>query len=116
MRNPTETEAAYIAGLLDGEGSICWYKQRRGRDQPMLIIVNTHYGVLEWMEQFGGRIAAKKVNGDRKPCWHWRMGRTAHVASLLEAIEPFMQIKKDKASAMLEELQSRLVETKCPVA
>ena len=81
----------------------------------MLLIVNTHYGVLEWMEQFGGRIAPKKVRPGRKPVWHWRMGRTAHVASLLEEIAPFMQIKKDKADAMLEELQARLTETQCQV-
>lgn len=76
----------------------------------MLIIVNTDLAVLEWLSEFGGSVKEKRVIGDRKRCWHWRLGRTSAVVELLTAILPHLRIKKDKAESMLEELNRRLGE------
>jgi hypothetical protein len=108
-RDLTEGEAAYLAGIIDGEGSICWYKQRRGRDQPMLIIVSTTPELMGWLVDIAGAVREKaRSDIGSKTCWHWRCGRTSDVLALLEAVEPYLIVKREKARAMREELAERM--------
>ena len=74
----TETEAAYIAGLFDGEGSITYkkYPERKKKGNKVntyncwrisMEIAMTDQSVLSWLhESLGvGTITPKKVNGKR---------------------------------------------------
>lgn len=104
----------YIAGFLDGEGSIMtntsYGKNGRGKG-VRVVLVNTYKPVLEVIDTFlkkegiVGTINLKPNNYGkrwddgchRKPCWQWRIGRKIEVALLLSSLLPYLIIKYDKA-------------------
>lgn len=46
----TETERAYMAGLIDGEGSISCLWHAKGKTcYPVLTVAMTDFGVIEWL-------------------------------------------------------------------
>src|SRR5580658_8888710 len=53
----TEAEAAYIAGFIDGEGSVSLTDRGDAahKPYPAIQLANTHLGVMEWLaERLGG--------------------------------------------------------------
>src|SRR4051794_20740972 len=64
IRIPTsEADLGYIAGLVDGEGSITIIR-RKSNNKVCVSIVNTHRPVLEWLvETVGGCLTGKHRNG-----------------------------------------------------
>ena len=56
----TPTEAAYFAGIIDGEGTVTVVISDLGRSfpqlRPRLMISSTDYELLEWLVQFGGNV------------------------------------------------------------
>jgi len=109
-----EVDAAYIAGLFDGEGSIYYKLTRRTRhDRPgkpihntwviRMEIAMTDRSVLIWLhETLGvGTLGPRKVKKGYKPQWRWRCSyRDAyHVCKL---IWPFSHTKLDKVQQIIE--------------
>lgn len=109
MRDLAEHEAAYLAGIIDGEGCLSWYGQKRGRPQPVLQVTNTAVGLMEWLAGITGGYRAATRQSRRKLCYVWRVCSHAEVLAVLERVEPYMQIKGDAASAMILELREREV-------
>lgn len=71
----TEIELAYIAGLVDGEGSVTLCRQHK-TDQfrtPTLSLTNTDKGLVDLMKQaFGGSIRKQKAYKEHHlPAWVW---------------------------------------------
>lgn len=101
--NISETELAYAAGLIDGEGCIRIAKLsprscvKEGQYGLTVNCSNTHYGVLEWIKElFGGHITGKPRSEKHSLCWCWMIsGKRA--ADFLLLIEPYMKIKKREA-------------------
>jgi len=98
-------DLAYIAGLFDGEGSICIAKAkpRGGRKSPhytlAINITNTNMEVLEWTQSlFGGSINRKE--GVNKPCFSWYCS-ALKAEHFLMSILPFLKIKKGRAKIAL---------------
>ena len=59
----TELEKGYIAGIIDGEGSICLTKSGKWR-HPTIQISSTTYEMLEYVQSIiGGTISKKSENG-----------------------------------------------------
>ena len=112
----TEAEAAYIAGLFDGEGTIAYkkYKEKKTNGtydcwRISMEIAMTDQSVLSWVhESLGvGTITSKKVNGKRVDGtsylkqWRWRCTfRDAYYVCLL--IWPFSHTKLPKINKILE--------------
>ena len=47
----SDTEAAYAAGILDGEGSICFSRNHTSRwPSPIVSVASTDREVLEWLQ------------------------------------------------------------------
>lgn len=102
---------AYLAGLLDGEGSICilrgshketeervWFEKYTLR----LSITNTDLFLLEWVRKnFGGSIHPRKeVNVRWKKAWIWYCGgKTAE--SIIRKCLRFCISKKEQAKIAL---------------
>lgn len=88
----TETERAYLAGILDGEGCISASKP------PIHISVqvsNTDLPLLEWLaENFGGSITLKKQPGKTAYVWQRKARSTK---PLLEAALPYLRVKRKQA-------------------
>jgi hypothetical protein len=90
-------DLAYIAGLLDGEGSIFPCKMQSGRYGVFVTIANTHRPVLEWTQElFGGTLIAgygKNVPKNMKPIWRWKCA-AEDVIPFLRIMAPFVRIKQ----------------------
>ena len=109
-----QSDAAYLAGLFDGEGSI-YFKKTRQKKHPrpgkpihnvMVIrmeISMTDKSVLEWVwETTGvGAFGSKKVKEGYKPQWRWR---AAHRDALqvCKALWPFAQGKLHKIEQIID--------------
>ncbi len=99
-----DLDAAWIAGIIEGEGHISARTNgcRNGVTVYIQIQVNmTDHDVLELcqrrtgMGKVRGPYFSKKPN--HKPCWKWTVQRTAEVEAMLEAILPWMGERRKEA-------------------
>jgi hypothetical protein len=104
----SDTELAYLAGIIDGEGSI--YIQSRQRSDaidyfPRFQIVNTDKKLMDWIHiTFGGNLFQKnrfKHNPKWRIQYEWFTTRKL-MDELIELIIPFLISKKEHAQIMLE--------------
>ncbi len=99
-------DAAYIAGFVDGEGTIgivahnkpgsAGGKDRRTPHYRLVIgLTNCHLPVLRWIQEFsGGSIFEKqRRNGKWAPAFELRITNRDSARSFLTAIQPFAKIK-----------------------
>lgn len=102
-----ETDLAYIAGFLDGEGSISITRNsKNGQLLLRVCIVQTQKEVLEWIQAVmgvGGTLYKRSRNGSlgNKPCYVvcWA---AANAARVLEFVEPYLKVKRLQAETALE--------------
>lgn len=90
----TEPEAAYIAGLIDGEGSLI----RTGPNRQRLSITmgSTCPHVIAFIrEKAGGNSYSYKDGGGlgSKPFWRWSLTKSEAAEALLRRMRPYMIIK-----------------------
>ncbi|KKL85843.1 hypothetical protein LCGC14_1950690 [marine sediment metagenome] len=98
-----EIELAYMAGTIDGEGSIMIVKQCEStRKNPCYVLslsfVSTDKILAEWaQDRFGGNVIVCKTNNKKwKTAYRWQI-RSGGALMILESILPFLIIKKEKA-------------------
>ncbi len=102
-------QAAYLAGLVDGEGSILLYK--RGTGSAMrLSVANTNLQLLQWCQTITGvgNIAGRKpINAAKhKASYLWLVNSQAG-CSVLVQIRPYLVAKAKQADIAIE-FQRRL--------
>lgn len=106
---PDEIIISYIAGFMDGEGSIGIYRKKNNSDSKYyyrlgITIGNSDYEVLKWIcDNLGiGKIYLKKKYEERfKNQYHWQVaGKEAE--QFLQLIYPFLHIKKEECEIALE--------------
>lgn len=102
----TDVEAAYAAGIFDGEGtvSLTWRPNRHGRRYAQLSITigNTDVRVLQWLaERFGGSwTQQKQAWANAKPFYRW-MAWTARAEAFLQIVRPHLILKAEQADLAL---------------
>jgi hypothetical protein len=82
------TELAYIAGLFDGEGHLGFQS-----DRYSVEIANTNREVMDWLLRLGGKVR-KSSREPHQDCYHWRVHAQLDVHALLEALRPYLIIKR----------------------
>jgi hypothetical protein len=105
--------AAYLAGIIDGEGHIGL--PRSGARRPAkarLTVSTTTYSLVEWLLQNAGPVSVTFISRAAKnPKWNdaWMCTWTSNAMrrEILEAILPFLIIKQRQAAAMLDWLSDR---------
>ena len=97
----TDAQAAYLAGIIDGEGCI----SLRG-NSVRVSIGSTSMALIEWLQQFGGSVSGQAPKPNRRPGWSWSVGHRADSALILRAALPYLTIKCDQAIAALDLLDS----------
>ncbi len=121
MASPSKTDWAYVAGMIDADGSICisktTAKARNGRPYWLFdcrtVVSNTSMDLMRWLKnKFGGydkltvnAISKKaKENGQKsiKPCYVWQMEGYKAQERFLLAILPYLVIKREQAILALE--------------
>lgn len=106
----TPTEAAYIAGFFDGEGSVgiskVISKGKRGkRLNPNYVLhvkfSNSDREVLQWIaDRIGGWILTHKTTSTRA---HWKLVRKGTMAAkVLRQMLPYLIVKKSQSQYALE--------------
>jgi hypothetical protein len=104
------TDLAYLAGIIDGEGTITIARAPRNNTKhkvpyyiPHMKVCNTDKALIDWIHQnFGGRL-----NNERKPTdkWstlyyiRWNCGKAR---DLLNQLLPYLRIKRLQALIVLE--------------
>lgn len=115
----TTEEFAYMAGIVDGEGSVSIIAAGAICHVLVLSVANTSLRPLHLLQvAFGGRIyAVKRVpalrGGLRKQNYVW-FGKNARAARALKELAPFMRIKGQQALVGLEFNDSRLASITAP--
>jgi hypothetical protein len=97
--NTDDLTLAYVAGLVDGEGSIvigCSHRANRLPNHWLQVgITNIDKELIDWLlNTFGGHLS--DYSHRPRHCWVWRvMGNEAK--QFLQSILPYLRIKKKQA-------------------
>lgn len=99
----SETDRAYLAGILDGEG--CIRLANRGKYvTPSVQVANTKYELMLWLqERYGGSIYQLKDSRDsnRKQSWSWNIAGQKALTVIRDA-RPYLVLKTEQADIVLE--------------
>lgn len=91
-----EWKLAYLAGLIDGEGTIYLRRQKTGL-RTGVRVCNCDSKITSWIaENFGGEVYYSQTPTGN-PFYIWSIGSIPDCCSLLEAVDPFLVAKRDKA-------------------
>lgn len=87
---------AYVAGLMDGEGSIGFTRSRSAMI-PRVSITNTDIALLnELKKTFGGYISPlSKRKANWKPAYAWIISN-AKAVDFVAKLEPWLRIKREQ--------------------
>ena len=98
----TVAQSAYLAGLIDGEGSIPIYKSGKYYNS-ILLVANTCREVLVWAQRITGlgRVSTKKQHKGQRLCFVWNVTHK-QAASILEKIQHLMIIKASRANLCIQ--------------
>jgi len=106
-------EAAYLAGLIDGEGTVSITKQKQYKRKlfalrPWLIVSNTNAPLILFLKRnYGGSIHRQKQRGNSKPELRWQVLEQKEIKNILVRVFPYLRIKKVRAKLLLRFLISR---------
>jgi len=104
MADYLETDLAYIAGLVDGEGHICILSANNETSfTTQLGISNTDREILDWIQGiFDGYIYDKQKIKGRKQGYQIRWNKQVRIKEILTLLLPYLRIKKIQALMVLE--------------
>lgn len=107
------TDAAYFAGLIDGEGCIFVNRTdtsisakgcRRGYSYRSGITVSmTNLSMIRWIKKSAGcgQIAVlKRINRKHKQAWRWSAW-SKEAATILQQLLPHLKLKKPQAKNLI---------------
>jgi hypothetical protein len=96
------TELAYLAGIIDGEGSFVLHNHGNHKFGCSLNVGNTDPRLLHWIQaRFGGSVRHEGRASMRwKPVYRWKANAT-DLDTIITAVLPFLVIKRDRAELML---------------
>jgi len=101
----SETDKAYLSGIVDGEGSVGIYRQHVGRSggagmAVRLSIVSTTKALIDWLELkigFGSvTTRPESVEKNRNRAYLWQ-AHGQNAVDLLINLTPYLVIKKRQA-------------------
>lgn len=86
------TEAAYIAGFFDGEGSI----NITNKGQVRVVMSQKKPEVLYWIRDTlgGGTVRQLTKRGEAYECWRYGVYSIRQVCSFLDMVLPYVVVKR----------------------
>jgi hypothetical protein len=99
---PSETDWAYAAGFVDGEGCIAVVRsfvQSRQRYSygVHVVVANTDRTVLDWMQTLWGGWVVSVTSPGRgsgaRPSWTWRAPTGTSAEYFLSGIRPYLRLE-----------------------
>ena len=94
-----EVEKAYIAGIIDGEGTVTLMKHHRNETPvPFIGIANNHLKLLIWLKaRIGGNICSKKKRFTHHSDSYVLNIRHDRALGVLNEIKQFLIVKQKQA-------------------
>jgi hypothetical protein len=96
------TDAAYAAGIIDGEGYVAFLSAGagRGRRRPQIEVSSTDPELIDWLAEKCGGFKTKPVErgGNRKTEYRWRINGL-QARDFAREIAPFMVINRKREKA-----------------
>lgn len=110
MPDIKETDWAYAAGFVDGEGCIAIVRQyvpNRGRHYygVHVVVSNRDRSVLDWLQLLWGGwvvLATQDRGTNARPAWNWRSPGGLGADVFLRGISAFLRIKMPQCENALE--------------
>ncbi len=107
---------AYIAGMMDGDGSFSITKKKPEADgrsilySPLIQFGSVNKNSVELVKQFGEgsiffRKPFEKDGISRREFFHWRLNGQDACCSFIEKILPYLEIKKERAEFLRDYLK-----------
>ena len=98
----TETEWAYTAGIIDGEGCLSiTFREYPSKWELSVSVGGTDKRLLIWLsDRFGGAITPMKRTGNRQPAYLWRVPKR-QLQSMLNGVMPYLVVKREQAEVLL---------------
>lgn len=97
-----ETDKAYIAGIIDGEGSIWMNKQVRGYGLILTVNMTSKKTVNHLAKLWNTKLHTRGIpKGGRKPIWTVRLSGSQTKELLLQVL-PYLIDKRLRAELALE--------------
>jgi hypothetical protein len=117
IRQFTVAEAAWLAGVVDGEGSIGLYDYGREGRRVQIQMGNTNKPFVEEMKRIIGGVGSsvcrttfstkgRQPHKGRKPMFHYTLKGSLRCYFVLKQIVPYLIIKKEKALSIIRKLES----------
>lgn len=102
----TSHQDAYLAGLIDGEGNLRSYKDRRFSRR--ICFTNTFRPTIDWVHQnYGGQVyEVQPPQPHHLLKWNVLWTSIESITRVLDAIEPYCQIKASIIAEMREDIAS----------
>lgn len=106
-RMSSEADLAYMAGIIDGEGSLVARNYWAPRStHPAVVcrlrVFNTNRGLIDWIaERWPGRIYHGKIIPHQKIVWVWET-KALRARNLVLQIFPYLKIKQRQAEILIE--------------
>lgn len=102
----SETEIAYIAGIVDGEGDL----GKWGGDFWSLGVTNTYKPLLLYLQQKVpySKFHFYKAIGNRKDAGGWALYGNFKIRALLELLLPYLTVKRAKAEEALTDIKKEI--------
>ena len=108
--NPRQATLCYIAGIIDGEGTIRIHKAKpylKNKNKNYTYFAGIGVGMVERIipellkESFGGSLQEECVP-ERRSIWRWQVSGRMSVYKILEEIVPYLIVKREQAISVME--------------
>jgi hypothetical protein len=103
-----KAEKAYLAGIIDGEGTVTLTRHHRNETPtPSVSVANNNLELLKWIKCLvGGMIVSKKKRkAHHNDSYAWTI-RQDKAIQLLKEIEQYLIIKKLQADLIIQKYKS----------
>jgi len=105
----------YLAGIIDGEGSIMVKKQKQSRNlnwnptfEVGIRVGMTYKPIIETLyKTFGGSFFEEKRN-KYKTIYRWNVWGNTKVLPILKALKPHLRVKKEQTILAIQLLENRV--------
>lgn len=99
----TETDKAYLAGIIDGEGTITVSKGKYdNRVMAVAVVMCDKEAVDMLYAEFGGCLFyVEKSNPKWNNSWRWAV-KSQKAKVFLESVLPYLRVKRRQAEAAIE--------------
>lgn len=103
--------AAYLAGLLDGEGYFGIMKEKNPHSKkgysfnPVVKMASTNKEIVIWLkDSFGGYTETRKARENAKESYAWTLKYRKNLREFILLIRPYSKIKKEAIDVLLKRL------------